>query len=200
MKKLIIIAVSLFTINVFAQTDAIDEQCTSYDKMLIQAEEEAVPIGKMKVSCQLVKRAIGPVDHEITIYFDEHETIITQDDSEQEEFLKEAVIRKVEFEISSVSYKMKYAYYFDEGGLLVKVDYVETGYECYHKESYFKSKTLIRVKQTATEGEDCQTEEKAETYDHTSPTKEEKAAASWHLADADKFRLILFNNYELMKN
>ena len=200
MKYLILSLFAIISTNSIAQTEEIDKICNDYDEKIAKAEEEEVPemAPKIEVTCQLTKRAIGPVNHKINIYFKEYEVEIGQPG--QDVFHKEAVIQKVEFNISSVSYNVTYSYYFDEGGILIKYVERSEGYDCLLKEVYFEEKEAIRIKQLALTGEACIGEEKAETFDHTDPSKDEKAQASWILDDANRFREILFANYELIKN
>lgn len=200
MKYLIISAFIALSIGARAQTEKIDEICTSYDKIISSTEEAEEAAPRMKVTTNLTKRAIGPVSHEITIYFDEHEMIIEGGEEEDTDFHKEAVIRKVEFRISSVSYTMDYSYYFDEGGILIKYALRNIGYSCYLKQVYFSGKSASRIKLDPITNEDCKSEDNPKGYDHKELTKDEKAGASWLMEDANTFRQLLFLNYQLIKN
>lgn len=183
----------------YAQTDQIEKICKEYDEKLSRAAEEEIPesVPNLKVNCTLTKRAIGPVDHQITIYFDEHEHEV---EDMGDELMKEAVIRKVEFEISAASYTVNYSYYFNEAGLLIKYVERSIGYECFLKQVYFNEKLPVRIQQDKITGDNCMSEKEAEVYVHTELSKKEKASATWLLEDADKFRQILFANYELFKD
>ena len=200
MRKLATIALTLLISHIWAQTNEIDETCKEYDDKIALAEAEEMPelVPYLKISCTLIKRAIGPVDHLVTIYFDEHEIEIGQPG--QDVFHKEAVIRKATFSISAVSYNIHYSYYFNEGGILIKYVERQVGYGCRIIENYFGEKGVIRMKQQPLEADCEESDIDAETFDKTELTKEEKASASWILDDANKFRDILFNNYELIKN
>lgn len=202
MKKLIISVFLIAGITTYAQTDGIEKLCQDYDQKITKAIEEEMPeaLPSIKVSCFLSKRAIGPVNHLITIYFDEHEMEITGEEQEDPSFHKEAVIRKAEFTLSSGSYTDTYSYYFNEGGILIKYQVETEGYSCYKKEVYFDEKGAIRETLTPNDNGPCPQEDNPKGYDKTELSKQEKASASWFQEDANKFRQILFLNYELMKD
>lgn len=200
MKYLIISTFIALSIGARAQSEKIDEICASYDKMIGSAEEAEETAPRMKLTTNLIKRAIGPVSHEIIIYFDEHEMIIEGDEQEDTDYHKEAVIRKVEFQVSSASYTMDYSYYFDEGGILIKYALRNEGYSCYLKQVYFSGKTASRIKLDPFTNENCKPEDNPKVYDHKELTKNEKAEASWLMEDANIFRQLLFLNYQLIKD
>lgn len=197
MKHLIISLFILSSSSVFSQIQEIDSICNQYDKKIAQAIEEEAWEGlpKIETKSKLIKRAIGPVEHLITIYFDEYEVELGQEGMDV--FHKEAVIRKVEMVVESVSYKMEYSYYFDTGGLLIKYHMREVGYNCLERTWHFDDKKVVRVKQNPLEA-DCLENKPVETFDRE-PNADDKMRASWILDEAKKLREILFLNYELLK-
>lgn len=200
MKYLIVNLFVIISSVAFSQTSEIDSLCQEYDKKIQQAidEELTFEMPRIQIKTTLSKRAIGPVDHEITIYFDEYEVEIGQEG--QDVFHKEAVIRKVEFEVESGSYRLFYQYYFDKGGILILYTESEMGYQCVEKSTYFLDKEAIRITQKPFTKSEQPCDEKPESFDKKELTKTEKAAASWLLDEAKKFRELLFLNYEFVKN
>lgn len=199
MKKWIL-GILLISMNAFAQTDEIEKICQDYDAQIAQSIEEESPelVPHINITANLIKRAIGSVQHNITIYFDEIET--EENGSETDEFIKEAVIRKVEFSLTSGSYKIDYSYYFDEDGKLILYSERSVGYSCYFIQTYFKQKTAVRIKQQAISEENCDAEEETENFDHRNLSNDELAEALWIISDSDNFKKLLFYNYELIKD
>jgi hypothetical protein len=200
MKHLIISLFILSAGQAFSQIEEKDSTCNAYDKKIDKAlkEEATFEMPNIHIHTVLSKRAIGPVDHDIVIYFDEYEVEIGPDGMGN--FHKEAVIRKVEFTISSVSYTIQNDYYFDSGGMLIKHVESEMGYRCAERSTYFEDKEAIGIKLKPLSKKDAPCDEKEEAYDKTNLTKTEKAEASWILDEAKKFREILFLQYEIVKN
>ncbi|MCB9224589.1 MAG: hypothetical protein R2780_10000 [Crocinitomicaceae bacterium] len=200
MKNLIINLFLISSMIAYSQNEQTDKICKEYDQKIQTAIDEEViyAVPQIQITTTLSKRAIGPVNHKITIYFDEYEIEI--EEGEEVSFHKEAVIRKVEFTIASVSYQIDYHYYFDEGGLLIRYDEKEIGYECVHTTTYFKDKEPTRIVQKPLTDENCQAEKPAESFDKKELGKREKAEATWILDEAKKFRELLFLNYEFVKN
>ncbi|MEX1001137.1 MAG: hypothetical protein WDZ35_03400 [Crocinitomicaceae bacterium] len=197
MKNLIIILLLLSSGTAFAQVNESDEICNAYDSLLAKAvkEGDVTHISQLNIKTTLIKRAIGPVAHEINIYFDEFE-IIHEDDQFPPE--KKAAIRKVKFSINAGSYTIQYQYYFDKKGGLIKYNEVEIGYECIIRNIYYKKDAPVRITLKPT-NRGCLPEDRVKPYDKTDLSKKDKLKAATALKEANQFKELLKLNYELLR-
>ena len=182
----------------------IDKICTDYDSLIQQSIEEEMDFypAHITIKSTLSKRAIGEVDHTIKLYFDEHEEF--EEPVDEEEYympLKYAIIRKAIVILESGSYLIESNFYFDEDGYLVKFYFSENGYECYEETSYFDQHKPIRITHKEIETELCSDyDDPVEPYDKTNLNDTEKASALLLVKQAEKYRQILTNQYDIIKD
>ena len=204
MKEAVVFMFLLIGTIAQGQTEKIDSICNAYDELIAQAIEEELDFypPKIIISSTLNKRAIGPVDHTIKLYFDEIEEVEHPIEGEENEYMtyKYAVLRKVVVIFESGSYLIESNYYLDENGFLIKFYFNENGYECYEESAYFEAHQPIRITHTETITEDCpEDDERAISYDKTKLNDEEIATAKLLLEAVEKYHVMLLNQYEIIR-
>ena len=204
MKEAIVFMFLLIGTIAQGQSEKIDSICTAYDEMIAQAIEEELDFypAHITIKSTLNKRGIGPVDHIIKLYFDEVEEVEHPVEGEENEYMtyKYAMLRKVVVIFESGSYLIESNMYFDNNGFLIKFHFSENGYECYEETTYFNEHNPIRMTHTEMVTEDCpENEERPESYDKTKLNDEEMAAAKLLVKVAEKYHLMLSNQYDIIK-
>ena len=192
---LFIFFLSLTAISI-SQVDEIEKLTLAYDSTLAaaKAEGEEFLIPHFHTQCRLNKRAVGPVNFDATVYFDEFELLHGEDDFPPE---KKCTIRKVMFDISSGSYTFRYRYYFSKTGELIKYRETEVGYECYIKTLYFSSRNAIKYHIKPT-NEGCLPEDLPKEMETTQLNDQQLKFAHTVLNEADRFKKLLAIQYTLM--
>ena len=207
MKKIAIISlVILSSVSAYTQTTVgqINKICQAYDDQIQQAEEEEVEFlpPHITINSTLNKRAIGPVEHSIVLYFDEYEEF--EEPEQDNEYVmpnKYAMLRKAIVVYESGSYTITTHYYLDEQGYLIKFIFSEIGYECYAQTTYFDEHEPIRISQESINSSDCLLlDEESIEYDKTEFNEQEKSDAQLLVVLAEQYREMLANQYDLIKD
>lgn len=179
--------------------ERIDQLVMEYDSYLYQHESEDMLdyVPHITISSHLIKRAIGGVDHAITIYFDRNDVMLHTETDSWEEY--EAVIRKATFTIKSGSYQIHCTYHFDENGrfILATQKNIDYNYGCFVKNYYFENgdcfKTVLRPFEM---DENC--ESTIEYQESNKLNDDQKAEVVIMKREVEKLRKILELNYALM--
>jgi hypothetical protein len=168
----------------------IDSLAAAYDYRIaaMEAEEEPFLVPHITTSSYLMKRAIGGVQHDITIYFD-----IVQSEEPS------ANIRKVSFTLKSGSYNIQYSYYFDlEGGLIYYHEKDENAYyDCQEWRLYFEGSQCLQlmknpIKTNGCEGSSITTQKTTQFND------KEQEKIKMIQVEAQQFAKLLALHYALM--
>ena len=199
MKTLVLLLTLWIAAPIFAQStiDEIDALVSNYDKRLTNAmlEEEEYLVPHLEVKSQIMKRAIGIVDHTITIYFDKNDKMMETKTHTKE--VHHATIRKANFQLISGSYTIDYAYSYNEQGDLIYYEEKMIGYSCYTKKMYFLEGVCVRVSKKAIKTDACEpTDEK--DYKRIALTKEDKEESDYVLKKAEQFKALLKVNYSIL--
>lgn len=203
MKKILSFCLILICAYTHAQnqTEDIDKLCQEYDEQIQKAEDEEVDFlpPHFTIKSILQERAIGPVERTIKLYFDEIEEI--EEPFEEGEYTLQyeyALLRKAVTMVQTGSYSIKTELYFDKNGYLIKFRYTQDGYECYEELTYFEEHKPIRITHKRAECPD--NEDEIEPFDKIDLSKEEIANAKLLLNQAEKYQVILLQQYDLIKN
>ena len=195
MKSFLTLVIVIYCIPfAIGQADEIDSKCADYDTLIARDVRDGMDVvPKITVNATLIKRAIGPVKHDIVMYFDEYEVMNESDFPHQ----KRATLRKVKFDINAGSYAIRYQYYFNPKGHLIKYNEVEVGYECIIRDIYFQKNKAIRVKLAPT-NKGCLPEDMVKGYDRTDLSEKDKNHAQLAQKEAQKFKELLRQHYALI--
>ena len=170
--------------------DAVDSIVTAYDDRIatMEMEEEPFLVPHITTSSYLMKRAIGGVQHDITIYFD-----MTQSEEPS------AVIRKVSFTLNSGSYNIQYSYYFDQDGRLIYYhEKDENAYnDCQEWRLYFNAKTCLQLNHQPVTTDGCEGSS-APNRTTSQFNDEEQAKIKTIQTEAEQFAELLSLHYGLM--
>ncbi len=200
MKLIIAIVLIGSTINVFGQLQItkIDSTVRAYNEQLWQFESEGMEefTPHLTITSDIIKRAIGPVNHEITIYFDRHDEIVEDEESSREVY--KATIRKVSFGLNTGSYTVVYDYYFDENGDFIYYWEYMIGYACYEKILHFDQGKCVKIKQKMTSPEDCFESEEVDEFERTTLNESDKKIARNLIRETEQFKKLLQLNYQIM--
>ena len=202
MKKLITSIFILTVFQLFAQVEKIDTICSEMDELIQQSIEEDIPqiAPSITIQTELMERAIGPVEHTMTIYFDEEEREFVANGTDETSWENIATRRKIIFREQSVSYDITYTYYYSEKGNLIKYVRDEKGYECVIKTYYFEGETVIKVSSQTQKSNKCHEEEEADTYERTSITEDDQRIGYAILYESNRLGGILRETYQAIKD
>lgn len=202
MKKLIVIIALTTAIQSVAQTEEIDKICSETDERVALAEEDGAfeTFPKIEVKSQLMKRAIGPVDHMITIYFNEEEKIFESNGTTETEVTTTATAQKIKFNITSVSYDITETYYYNSEGDLIKYVKDEKGYECSILTYYFEDEKVIRIVSKQQESEACHSEDETKEFDKDQISKDDQGHGRNIIFNSNDLQGVLRTNYDLIKD
>lgn len=176
----------------------------AYDAFVMEAEQEETPeiLPKITTTCTLMKRAIGTVNHDITIYFDRADEIIESDDPSTSPLNENyhAIIRKVSFTLTSGSYTIDFFYHFDSNGNLIRYQEktVDSYYGCTLKTFYFNMGKCLKFTAKNFVSVDCPEEKEPTQIERTQLTDEDIKMLKEVIYECQKFKTLLELTYKLM--
>jgi hypothetical protein len=201
MKTINILVFCLLSFVSFSQIEAIDAHIAEYDAKIAEAVaeemEEITP--HISTTCPLMLPAIGPVNHEIDIYFEHY-----REESELDEsgMVTICSIRKVSFQIVSGSYQFDYTYYFNANGQLIfhseRVE--DADYGCTLSSYYFKDDKCIQLKSELLATEFCELPDENQPEIRTELSEIERFTVKWIQESSEKFKSLLALYADLMFN
>lgn len=130
-----------------------------YNKKIEQAEadEYFYPMAPFRIKTVQIRPGLGPVDIEISYYFDEE---TREDDSENMDIRNSiGTLRKVVTTESMPSFTNYCEYFLDEKGTLLFYYSKLTGNTCGEKRMYFNLSKMIKIKFNPLGTSDCPEEE-----------------------------------------
>ncbi|MFT5819884.1 MAG: hypothetical protein ACI8ZM_001109 [Crocinitomix sp.] len=201
MNALTSIVLCLFTITSFAQIETIDADIAKYDAEIEQAisEEMEEIIPHISTTCPLILPAIGPVNHEIDIYFDQF-----REESEIDGIAMQTsnTIRKVSFQLISGSYQFYYTYYFDQlGNLIFQSERAEDAeYGCTLTSYYFDQGKCIQMRSEMYATEFCEVPAENQPEVRTELTDGDMITVNWILKSATKYKDLLALYVDIISN
>lgn len=170
MKSITVLFILLFTIqaNIQSQEDIVKEirkEYIAYNKFINDAKSEGMNYWPPKVSINTIQNrpALGPVNIEITYYYDEH---TNREEVELENAKTWSVLRKVVYTESMPSYTDYKEILYDKDGKLLFYYSKLTGFTCGEKRFYFSKDKLIKIKFNPFESKDCSDDNDFPSFTH----------------------------------
>ncbi|NOQ76139.1 MAG: hypothetical protein GQ574_29330 [Crocinitomix sp.] len=202
MKSLTLFVLCLLTVQSFAQIETTDTIVAKYDAQIAQAEademEEIIP--HISTTCPLILPAIGLVNHQIDIYFDQFRE---ESEIEGEGIQTASTIRKVSFQIVSGSYQFDYTFHFDlAGNLIFHSERAEDpDYSCTLTSYYFdKQVKCIQLRSELLATEFCELPAENLPEIRTELSDIEKFTVKWIIKSASQYKELLAVYMDIMLN
>lgn len=193
-----------FFVAAQSSPEKIDSTVQVYDAFVTEAEQEETPeiLPKITTGCTLMKRAIGTVNHDITIYFDRADEIIESEKPSTSALNEsyEAIIRKVSFTLTSGSYTIDFFYHFNSNGDLIRYQekMVDSYYGCTLKTFYFNAGKCLKFTAKNFVSADCPEETESPQIERTKLTDEDVEMLKQVIDECQKFKTLLELTYKLM--
>jgi hypothetical protein len=201
MKAILFLVFCFSGIIASAQIEEIDAAIADYEAQIAEAAseemEELVP--HISTTCPLMLAAIGPVNHNIDIYFDH---IRIEGVTEEVTTIHDGAIRKVSFQITSGSYDFIYTYHFDKIGKLIFYSEraEDANYGCTLSSYYFKDDKCIQLKSELLATEFCELPTENQPEIRTELSDIEMHTVNTALDNTKKFKNLLSLYVDLMFN
>jgi hypothetical protein len=157
-KFAILLMVSFWALKLFAQEETVKiirQDYLDYNKKLQESESGGINFmtSPFKIKTVQVRPALGPVDIEISYYFDEVTNTTEIEDTNVHN--TQGTLRKIVYKESMPSYTDYREVFFDAKGNLQFYYSKLSGYTCGEKRMYFNLNKMIKIKFNPIEGSEC---------------------------------------------